>query len=144
MKNPSNPVHLTLPKFQHRSSFNNISMNQTLSSRLFPGTPRIASSVAAHYCFPSHLELHPPRLCALFLPYLPIILLNFLLYVLPYPSVYILQRRIINMKPTASQVMNHYSPKNQGAHLERVLAHILKKRANFHYRSNVSTSNLQV
>jgi hypothetical protein len=34
------------------------------------------------------------------------------------------------MKLSASQVMNHYSQKNQEAHLERALAHALQKTAN--------------
>ena len=64
MKNPSNLVHLTLRKSQHRTSFKNTSMNprhrQTLSrhasncillswASLFPGTPWIASSSTACY-----------------------------------------------------------------------------------------------
>jgi hypothetical protein len=39
------------------------------------------------------------------------------------------------MEPTSNQVRNHYSPKNEEAHLERVLA--FKKEANLHYPSNV-------
>jgi hypothetical protein len=39
------------------------------------------------------------------------------------------------MEPTPSQVRNHYSQKNQEAHLERALA--FKKAANRHFPSNV-------
>jgi hypothetical protein len=89
MKNPSNPVHLTLPKSQHWSSFDNIYIYepQTLSSGLFPGTPRIASSSAARHCFQARLELHPPRPRVTLLPYFLVILLNFLLYLLLYASI---------------------------------------------------------
>jgi hypothetical protein len=64
---------------------------QTLSSGLFPGTPWIASSSAAHHGFQARLELHPPRLRVTWLPYFLVILLNFLLYLLLYASVYIPQ-----------------------------------------------------
>jgi hypothetical protein len=40
------------------------------------------------------------------------------------------------MEPTASQVRNHYSRKNQEAHLERALARALQKTANLHCQSN--------
>jgi hypothetical protein len=43
------------------------------------------------------------------------------------------------MEPTASQVRNHYSQKNQGAHLEEEHAHEFKTTANVDCRSNVST-----
>jgi len=36
------------------------------------------------------------------------------------------------MEPTASQVRNHYSQKNQEAHLEGALARALQKTANLH------------
>jgi hypothetical protein len=146
MKNPFNPVHLTLPKSQHWSSFDNIYIYEpeTLSSGLFPGTPWIASSSAARDCFQAHLELHPPRPRVTLLPYFLVILLNFLLYLLLYASVYIPQLHFINMEPTASQVRNHYSQKNQEAHLEQALALALQKTANLHCQSNVWTSNLRV
>jgi hypothetical protein len=122
MKNPSNPVHMTLPESQHRCSFDNIYMNR-------------------RHCLPdsfqSPLELHSPRLCATLLTYVPVILLNFLLYLLLYASIYIPQHHFINMEPTARQVRNHYSQKNQEAHLERALARAFKKTANSHCQSNV-------
>jgi hypothetical protein len=65
------------------------------------------------------------------------LLLNFLLYLLLYASIYIPQLHFINMEPTASQVRNHYSQKNQEAHLERALARALQKTANLHCQSNV-------
>ena len=43
------------------------------------------------------------------------------------------------MEPIASQVRNHYSQKNQEAHLVRALA--FKMTANVDWRSNVSISN---
>jgi hypothetical protein len=43
------------------------------------------------------------------------------------------------MKSTVRQVRNHNSLKNEEAHLERVLVHVFKKRANFHSASKVST-----
>jgi len=65
IKNPSIPVHVTLPKSQQRTTIDNINMNrrhvfQTLSrhasdcillgrASLFPGTPRIASSLTKCY-----------------------------------------------------------------------------------------------
>jgi len=65
MKNPSNPVHLILPKSEQRTTIDNINMNrqhvfQTHSSHasdcilldrasLFPGTPRITSSSTECY-----------------------------------------------------------------------------------------------
>jgi hypothetical protein len=112
---------------------------QTLSSGLFPGTPWIASSSAARHGFQARLELHPPRPRVTLLPYFLVILLNFLLYLLLYASVYIPQLHFINMEPTASQVRNHYSQKNQEAHLERALARALQKTANLHSQSNVLT-----
>jgi len=45
------------------------------------------------------------------------------------------------MEPTASQVRNHYSQKNQEAHLERALARASQQTANLHCRSNVWTSH---
>jgi hypothetical protein len=141
MKNPSNPVHLTLHNSQHWSSFNNIYIYepQTLSSGLFPGTPWIALSTAARHSFQRRLELDPPRPHVTLLPYFLVILLNFLLYLLLYASVYIPQLHFINMEPTASQVRNHYSQKNQEAHLERALARALQKTANHYCQSNVWT-----
>jgi len=64
--------------------------------------PRIASSLAERHCFQARLELHPPQPHATLLPYFPVILLNFLLYLLLYASVYIPQLYFINMEPTAS------------------------------------------
>jgi len=141
MKNPSNPVHLTLPKSQHWSSFDNIYIYepQTLSSGLISGTPWIASCSAARHCLQARLKLHPPRPRVTLLPYFLVILLNFLLYLLLYASVYIPQLHFINMEPTASQVRNHYFQKNQEAHLERALARALQKTANLHCQSNVWT-----
>jgi len=45
------------------------------------------------------------------------------------------------MKPTASQVRNHYSPNNQEAHHDRAHAQALMNTANHHCWSNVWTSN---
>jgi len=71
------------------------------------------------------------------LPYFPVILLNLLLYLLLYASVNIPQLHFINTEPTASQVRNHYSEKNQEAQLERALAHAFKETATFHCQLNV-------
>ena len=144
MKNPSNPVHLTLPKSQHWSSFDNIYIYkpQTLFSGLIPGTPWIASSSATRHCFQARLKLHPPRPSVTLLPYFLVILLNFLLYLVLYASVFIPQLHFINMEPTASQVRNHYSQKNQAAHLERALARASQKTSNLHCQSNVWTPTL--
>jgi hypothetical protein len=99
--------------------------------------PRIASSSTTCHCVQAHLKLHPPLLRGTLLPYFPVILLHFLLYLLLYASVYIPQLHIINMEPRASKVRNQYSPKNQEAHLERAHAQAFNKTANFHCRSNV-------
>jgi len=40
------------------------------------------------------------------------------------------------MEPSAREVMNHYTQKNQEAHLERALAGALQKTANLHCQSN--------
>jgi len=102
--------------------------------------------------FQARLELHPPRRALLvqarlelhpapprvtLLPCFPVILLNFVLYLPLYTSLYIPNFTSSNMEPTASQVRNHYSQKNQEAHLERALARALQKTANLHCQSNV-------
>jgi len=65
----------------------------------------IASSCNKRHFFQACPELHPPRPSVPLLPYFPIILLNFILYLPLYTSVYILQLDfiIINMEPMASQ-----------------------------------------
>ena len=68
-----------------------------------------------------------------------IILLNFILYLCLYTWVYIPQLHFINMEPTASQVRNYNSLKNQEVHYKWALAPALKKTANDHSQSNVST-----
>jgi len=77
----------------------------------FPGTPQIRFSWAERDWFQAHFKLHPPWPSVTLLPYFPIILINIMLYLLLYTSVYILQHHlfIIAMKPTANQVRNHYS-----------------------------------
>ena len=109
-----------------------------MSSRSFPGTPQIASCWAEGHLFQAGLKLHPPQPSVTLLTYFPIILLNFILYLPLYTSVYILQLHfiIINMEPMASQVRNYYSERNQEAQLERGLARALEKTANPHCRSN--------
>jgi hypothetical protein len=91
-----------------------------MSSGLCPGIPQIASFWAELQYFQPCPKLCPARLSVTLLPYFPVILLNIILYLPLYTSVYILQVRfiILNMEPTASQVRNHYSQKNQEAHLE--------------------------
>jgi FtsH-binding integral membrane protein len=66
-----------------------------MSSGLFPGAPRIASSLAECYFFRAHIELHLPRPDVTFLPYSLIIVLYFVLYLPVYTSVYIPQLFII-------------------------------------------------
>ena len=94
--------------------------------------------MAERQCVQACLELHPRRLCVTLLPYFPLILLNFVLYLHIYDSVYILQRYFINMEPMASHGRNHYSQKIQEAPPERALASVFKETANVHCRSNVS------
>jgi len=54
MKNPSNLVHMTLPKSQHRYGFNNINMNRRLcvpdsfQARLELNTPQPCLTVSRH------------------------------------------------------------------------------------------------
>jgi len=98
-----------------------------MSSGLFQGTPRIASSLTVCYIF----------------AVLSVILLHFIPYSPLYTSVYISQLHLIfiNTEPTASHVRNHYSQKNQEAQLERSLARALKTTAYLHWQSNVWTSN---
>jgi len=117
-----------------------------LSSGTIPGTPIIESTSGNHHFLQPLLELHPPWRSATSLPHFPVIRLNFILYLPLYASVYILQFQFIfiNMEPTASQVRNHHSQKNQETHLERALAHAFKKTPNHHCLSNVWTSSLQV
>jgi hypothetical protein len=124
MKNPSNPVYLTLAESQRRTSIGNTKMNRC----------HVFWTLSSHTS-----RLHAPQPSVLLLPYFPIILQIFILYLPLYTSVYILQLHfiIINMEPMASQVSNYYSQQNQEAHLERVLAHALKKTANLHCQSNV-------
>ena len=112
-----------------------------MSSRLFPGTPQIASSSAKHYFCQARLQLHPLQLRVTLLPCFPVNLLNFLLYLPLYTSLYIPNFSSSIMEPMASQVRNHYSQKNQEAHLERALAHALVNTADHHCRSNVWPSN---
>jgi len=112
-----------------------------LSSALFPAMPRNASSSAVHHFLQAPLELHSPRPSASLLPYFAVFLLTFILYFPLYTSVYIPQLHFINMEPMASQVRNHYSQKNQDAHLERALQHAFMKTAHLHCRSNIWSSN---
>jgi len=137
MKNPSNPAHLPLQKSRQRTSIKNISMNRR---HVFQTLSRHASNcilLAEHYFFQARVELHPARLGVTSLPCFPVILLNFVLYLPLYTFVYIPNFTSSNMEPTASQVRNHYSQKNQEAHLERALARALQKTANLHCQSNV-------
>jgi len=98
-----------------------------MSSGRYPGLSRIASHLTESY----------------FVALLHVILLNFILYLPLYTSVYIPQLHFIfiNMDPMASQVRNHYEQKNREAHLERAPACALNKTANLHCWSNVWTSN---
>lgn len=50
-------------------------------SVVYPGMPRIKSSSAEGHDFQARVELHPPQLSVILLPYFPIILLNIILYV---------------------------------------------------------------
>ena len=146
MNNPSYLVHLTLPKSQQELVLTVNIWTADLSSGLLPGKPRSASTLGDRHYLHANLQLHPPWPRATLLPNFPVIWLNFKLYLPLYTSVYILQLHFIfiNMKPTASQVRNHYSQKNQEVQLERALAHALKKTPNLHWWSNVWTSSLQV
>jgi len=134
-------VHLPLQKLQQRTSIKNISMNRR---HVFRTLSRHASNcilLAECYFFQARLEMHPARPRITLSPCLPVILLNFVLYLPLYTSLYIPNFTSSNMEPTASQVRNHYSQKNQEAHLERALARALQKTANLHCQSNVWTSN---
>jgi len=111
------------------------------SSRLFLGTPWIASSSAEHNIFQTLLELHSAQPRVTFLPNFPVILLYFVLYIPLFTSRYIPNFTSSNMEPTPSQVRNHYSQKNQETHVERALAHASQKTANLDCRSNVCTSS---
>lgn len=91
------------------------------SSGLCPGTMTVASSSATCYLFNARITLHPPWLHATSLSYPPMILLNILLYLRLYASLYIPQLHIFNMAPMASPVRNYWLQKNQDPHLERAL-----------------------
>jgi hypothetical protein len=137
MKNPSNPAHLPLQKSQQQMSIKNISMN---CQHVFQTLARYASNsilLAEHYFFQTCPELHPARPRVTLLPCVPVILLNFVLYLPLYTSLYIPNFTSSNMEPTASHVRNYYSQKNQEAHLERALARALQKTANLLCQSNV-------
>ena len=81
-----------------------------MSSRHFPGTRRIASYspsgtfsmhasncilLTKRYFLQARLQMHPPRPHVILLPYCPVILLNFVLYLPLYTSVYIPQLHFI-------------------------------------------------
>ena len=112
-----------------------------MCSGLFPGTPRTASSAAEHHFLQACLQTHPAQLCVTLLPCFPDILLNFVLYLPLYTSLYIPNFTLSNMEPTGRQVRNHYSQKNQEAQLGRALARAVQKTANLRCWSNVWTSN---
>jgi len=142
MKTPSNPVHLTLPNSQQRTSIDNINMNHrhvfwTLSRHTSgcillgrhshcPGTTRIASSSTECY-FVALFSHYSTKHHTIFTH------LYFCLHSLTSSS--------SNMEAMASQVRNHYSQKNHEAHLERALARALKQTANHRCGSNIWTSN---
>jgi len=109
----------------------------------FPARLEIASSCAERNFVQVRLELHPPRPSVPLLPYFPLIVRNIIVYLPLYTSVYVLQLDfiIINMEPIASQMRNHYSQKNQEAHLVGALACALQKTANSHCKLNVCASN---
>jgi len=111
-----------------------------MCSKLFPGTPQIAASMAESDSIQVRLKLCPPWPSVTQLLYFPVILSHLILYLGLYTSVNIPQLHLITMQPTASQVRNYYSQKNQEAHCERALAHAFKKGVNFHCRPNVWTS----
>jgi len=90
-KNPSNPVHLPLQKSQPRMSIKNINNNRR---HVFWALSRRASNcilLTERYFFQARIELHPPRSHVPLFPYSPDILLNFVLYLPLYTSVYIPQ-----------------------------------------------------
>jgi hypothetical protein len=137
MKNPSNPGHLPLQKSQQRSSIKNISMNRRHVFRTLSGHASKCILLAECYLFQDCLELRHARPRDTLLPCFPVILLNFVLYLPSYTSLYIANFTSSSMEPTARQVRNHYSLKNQKAHLERALARALQKTANLHCQSNI-------
>jgi hypothetical protein len=137
MKNPSNPAHLPLQKSQHRTSIKNISMNCRHVFRTLSMHASNCILLAKRYFFQACLSLHPARPHVTLLPCVSVILINFVLYLPLYTSLYIPNFTLLNIEPTASQVRNHYSQKNQEAHLERALARALQKTANLHCQSNV-------
>jgi hypothetical protein len=137
MKNPSNAAHLPLQKSQQRTSIKNIYMNRRQVFRTFSRYALNCILLAEHYIFQALLELHPAQPRVTLLPCFAAILLYFVLYLPLYTSLYIPNFTSSNMEPTASQVRNQYSQKNQEAHLERALARALQKTANLHCQSNV-------
>jgi len=112
-----------------------------MTSALFPSTPRIASSSSESCFYQARTELHPLRLNVSLLTCFPVNLLNFLLYLPLYTSLYIPNFISSIMEPMASQVRNYYSQKNQEALLQRALACASMNTANHHCRTNVWNSN---
>jgi len=132
MKNPSNPVHPTVPESPHRTCINNTNMNcrNVFRTLFWHASDWILVGRLLH--FPAGLELHSPLSPATWFPSFPGILLNFVLYLPLYTSHCIPNFTSLHMEPTASQVRNHHSQKNQEVHLERALARAFKKTVNLH------------
>jgi len=95
MKNPSNPEHLPLQKSQQRTRIKNINMNRRHDFRTLSRHASNCILLAKRYFFQARLELHPPRPHVTLLPNSPVILLNFVLYLPLYSSVYIPQLHFI-------------------------------------------------
>ena len=89
-------MHLPLHKSQQRTSIKNICMNRL---HVFRALSRHSSNcflLAEHEFFQARLELHPALPHVTLLPYYPIILLNSMLYLPLYTSVYIPQLHFIH------------------------------------------------
>jgi hypothetical protein len=95
MKNPSNPVHLPLQKSQRRMSIMNININCRYVFRTHSKPASNCVLLAKRYFFQALPKLHPPQPQGTLLPYLPIIMLNFVLYLPLYSSAYIPQLHFI-------------------------------------------------
>jgi len=113
-------------KSQHGlPSLISLSTIEVISPEPFQRTPCIASS--STMCKLLH---HLSRYCVALNLIFPAFTLS--------PTFSNFRSLLQQMEPTPSQVRNHYSQKNQKAHLERALA--FKKAANLHCPSNVCLS----
>jgi len=141
MKNTSNLVHLMFSKWDRRSSSDNINMNCRQLFQIFSqhASNCIRLSQALH--LPGTSRIASLRPLVTLSPCFTVNIFNFLLYSPIFALLNIPNFTSSIMKPTASQVRNHYSQTNLEAHLERARAHAFMNTANHHCRSNVGTSN---